>query len=78
MLYSDDLFLMSEPIEGLRDKFWIQKEDLRSNSVKVSKWNTEVFVTRGVAKDGLTFLCCPLLDPQLEIKRITQLCVGNM
>ena len=42
MLYADDLVLMSETIEGLREKFWKWKEAFKSKGLNVNlgrqKW----------------------------------------
>ena len=42
MLYVDDLVLMSETMEGLRDRFWKWKEAFENKGLKVNlgrqKW----------------------------------------
>ena len=38
MLYADTLVLMSEMMEGLREKFWKWKEAFESKGLKVSEW----------------------------------------
>ena len=54
LLYTDDLLLMSESIEGHRNKFLIWKGDLESKGLKVSLEKTEVMVSGGITKDGLS------------------------
>ena len=45
MLYADDLVLMSETIEGLREKFWKWKESFESKGLKVNLGKTKVVVS---------------------------------
>ena len=45
MLYADDLVLMSETMEGLREKFWKWKEAFESKGLKVNLGKTKVVVT---------------------------------
>ena len=53
LLYADDLFLMSETIEGLRNKFLKWKEVFDSKGLKVNLGKTEVLVCGGITKDGM-------------------------
>ena len=46
MLYADDLVLMSETMEGLREKFWKWKEAFESKGLKVNLGKTKVVVSR--------------------------------
>mgnify|MGYP001794951142 CR=1 FL=1 len=46
MLYADDLVLMSETMEGLREKFWKWKEAFESKGLKVKFGKTKVAVSR--------------------------------
>ena len=45
MLYADDLVLMSETMEGLREKFWNWKEAFESKGLKVNLGKTKVVVS---------------------------------
>lgn len=45
MLYADDLVLMSETMEGLREKFWKWKEAFESKGLKVNLGKTKVVVS---------------------------------
>ena len=45
MLYADDLVLISETIEGLREKFWKWKEAFESKGLKVNLRKTKVVVS---------------------------------
>ena len=45
MLYVDDLVLMSEMMEGLREKFWKWKEAFESKEPKVNLEKTKVVVS---------------------------------
>ena len=45
MLYADDLVLMSETMEGLREKFWEWKEAFESKGLKVNLRKTKVVVS---------------------------------
>ena len=58
MLYADDLVLMSETMEGLREKFWKWKEAFESKGLKVNLGKTKVVVsgTEGEA-------CTSKVDP---------------
>ena len=52
LLYTDDLVLMSETIEGLWDNLIKWKEAFESNRLKVILFNTKVMVSGGITKDG--------------------------
>ena len=41
MLYTDDLVLTSEMMEGLREKFWKRKEAIESKGLKVNLGKTK-------------------------------------
>ena len=43
-MYADDLVLISETMEGLREKFWKWKEAFESKGLKVSLGKTKVVV----------------------------------
>ena len=45
MLYVDDLVLMSETVEGLREKIWKWKEAFESKGLKVNLGKTKVLVS---------------------------------
>ena len=45
MLYLDDLVLMSETMEGLRETFWKWKEAFESKGLKVNLGKTKVLVS---------------------------------
>ena len=45
MLYADDLVLMSESMEGLREKFWKWREAFESKGLKVNLGKTKVVVS---------------------------------
>ena len=45
---------MSEPIEGLRNKFRKWKEAFESKGLKTHLGKTEVMVSGGIANDGLS------------------------
>jgi len=45
MLYADDLVLMSETMEGLREKFWKWKEVFESKELKVNLGKTKAMVS---------------------------------
>ena len=54
LLYADDLVLMSETIEGLRDQFSKWKETFEGKCLKVSLVKTKVKVSGGITKDGMS------------------------
>ena len=45
LLYADDLVLMSETMEGLREKFWKWKKAFESKRLKVNLGKTKVVVS---------------------------------
>ena len=45
MWYADELVLMSETMEGLREKVWKWKEAFESKGPKVNLWKTKVVVS---------------------------------
>ena len=53
LLYADDLVLMSETIEGLRDKFLKCKEAFESKSLTVNLGETKLMVCGCITKDGV-------------------------
>ena len=76
LLYVDDLVLMSETIEGLRNKFFKWKETFESKGLKVNLGKTNVMVSDRITKDGLSKsnvvpcgVCC------LGVKANSVLCV---
>ena len=68
--------LMSETIEGLRDKFLKWKEAFESKSLKVNLGKTKVKVSSGITQDGLSK---SKVDPcgvcSLRVKANSVLCV---
>ena len=52
LLYADDLDLMSETIEGHRDKFLEWKKAIGSKGFIVNVGKTNVMVSSGITKDG--------------------------
>ena len=54
LLYADDLVLMSESIEGLKDKFLNWKEAFESKGLKVNHGITKVMVSGSITKDGMS------------------------
>ena len=54
LLCADDLVLMSETIEGLRNKFLKLKEAIESKSLKVNLGIAKVMVYGGITKDGMS------------------------
>ena len=54
LLHSDDLVLVNETIEGLRNKFLIWKEAFESKGLKVNPGKTKVMVCGSTTKDGLS------------------------
>ena len=53
LLYADDLVLMSETIEGLRNKFLKWKEAFEIKGLKVNLGKTKAMVSGGIIKDGM-------------------------
>ena len=54
LLYADELVLMSETIEGLRDAFLKLKEAFESKGLKVNLGKTKVMVSSSITQDGLS------------------------
>ena len=54
LLYADGLILMSEPIEGLGNKFLKWKEAFESKGLKVNLGKTNLWVSGGITKDGMS------------------------
>ena len=48
LLYADDIVLMSETIEGLRDKFLKWKEAFESKCLNVNFGETKAMVSSGI------------------------------
>ena len=75
MLYADDLVLMSETIEGLRNKFLKWKEAFESKGLKVNLRKTKVMVSGGITKDGMSKSKVePYGACSLRVKANTALC----
>ena len=53
-MYADDFVLMSETIEGLRNEFFKWKEVFVSKGLKVSLRKTNIIVSGGITKDGMS------------------------
>ena len=54
LLYADDLVLMSETIEGLRNKFIKWRKAFESKGLNVNLGKTKVMISGGITKDGLS------------------------
>ena len=54
LLYADDFVLMSETIEGLRNKFLEWKEVFENNGLKVSLGKIKVNVCGGITRHGMS------------------------
>ena len=54
LLHADELILMSEAVEGLRNKFFKWKEALDSKGLKVNIVETKVMVCGSITKDGMS------------------------
>ena len=54
LLYADDLVLMSETIEGLRNKFLKWKEAFESKSKNVKHGKTKVMISGCIMKDNMS------------------------
>ena len=52
LLYADDLVMISETIERLRNKFLKCEEDFESKVFKVNLRKTKVIVSGSITKDG--------------------------
>ena len=59
MLYADDLVLMSETMEGLREKFWKWKEAFESKGLKVNLGKTKVVVSGAEGEVSVSNLVDP-------------------
>ena len=53
LLYADDLVLMSETINGLRNKFFKWKEAFESMGLNVNHGKTKIIVGSSITKDGI-------------------------
>ena len=75
LLYADDLVLMSETIEVLRNRFLEWKGAFESKGMKVSLGKTKVMVSSGITQNGLSkSKVDPCLD-SLRVKANSVLCV---
>ena len=54
LLCIEDLVLMSETIEGLRDKFLNWKEAFDSRGLNVNLGKSKVIASRGITHDGMS------------------------
>ena len=54
LLYANDLVLMSETIEGLRNKFFERKEAFESKDLLFILGKTKVIIIGGVTKDDMS------------------------
>ena len=54
LLYADDLVLISETIDGHRDKFLKWKEAFESKDLKANLGKTKVMVSGGITKNGIS------------------------
>ena len=54
LLYADDLVLMSEIIEGLRNKFLKWREAFESKGLKATHGKIKVMVCSGIIKEGVS------------------------
>ena len=74
LLYADDLVMMSETIEGLRNKFLKWKEAFENKCFNFNLGKTKVMVSSGITKDGLSkkqlnnHNCTNLCSPQIHQK----------
>ena len=76
LLYADDLVLMSETIEGLKNKFLKWKEAFESKGLKVNLGKTKVMVSGGIIKDGMSKSKDDLCGVcSLRVKANSALCV---
>ena len=76
LLYANDLILMSETIEGLRNKFLKWKEAFESKGLKVNLGKTKVMVSGDITQEGLSkskFGTCGVCS--LRVKANSVLCV---
>ena len=76
LLYADDLVVMSETIDRLRNNFLKWKEAFESKGLSVSLVKAEGMVCGGITRDGLSK---SKVDPyglcSLIVKAISVLCV---
>ena len=54
LVYTDDLALMSETIEGFRNRFLKWKEAFESKGLKVNLGKTKVMISSGITQDGIS------------------------
>ena len=54
LLHADDLVVMSETIEGLRNKFIKWKEAYESKGFKVNHGKSKVMISGGITKDVMS------------------------
>ena len=54
LLHADDLVLMSETIEGLRNTFFEWKEAFESMGLEVNLWRAYLMTSSGITKVGLS------------------------
>ena len=77
LLYVDDLVLMSETMEGLRNKFLEWKEAFESKRLKVKFGKMKVLVCGGITKDDMSK---SKFDPywvcSLRVRANSVLCLG--
>ena len=76
-LYADDLVLMIEAIERLRNRFLKWKEVFESKGLKVNLGKTKLMVSSGIIQDSLSKR---RVDHglQLESKKLSQYCVYSV
>ena len=53
LLYAKDIVLMSEAMDGLRNKFLKWKQAFESKGLKVTLGKPKVMVSGGITKDGI-------------------------
>ena len=76
LLYADDLVLMNETIEGLRNKLLKWKETFESKDLKAYIGKTKVMVISVIIKDGMSkSKADPFGVGSLRAKANTALCV---
>ena len=76
LLYADDLFLMSETTEGLRNKFIKWKESFESKGLKVNLGKTNAMVSGRMTNDGMSkSKVDPCVVSSLRVKAISVLCL---
>ena len=67
LLGADDLVVMRETIEGLRNKFTKWKKDFKNKGLKVNLRKAKVMVRASITKNDL-FKWLPMWNLQLESK----------